>query len=73
MRLKKRSAACWAVLALPPGEALDVAQAKATCTTSGAFSDVVPGRVANRWGDVVGAWQTAGLVDDTGMVRNPST
>ena len=72
-RLKGRAAACWAVLALPPGEALDVAQAKATCTQHPAFSDVLPGRVANRWGDVVGAWQTAGLVDDTGMLRNPAT
>ena len=73
MRLKKRSAACWAVLDLPPGEAIDVVQAKATCTTSPAFEDVAPGRVANRWADVLGAWRTAGLVDDTGMVRNPAT
>lgn len=72
-RLKGRAAACWGVLGLAPGEAIALAAAKATCTTSGAFSDVVPGRVANRWGDVVGAWQTAGLVDDTGMVRNPAT
>ena len=72
-RLKGRAAACWAVLELAPGEAIDVAQAKATCITSVAFGDVPPGRVANRWGDVVGAWRTAGLVDDTGMVRNPAT
>lgn len=72
-RLKGRAAACWAALELPPGGSIDVAQAKATCTTSQAFVDVAPGRVANRWGDVVGAWRTAGLVDDTGMVRNPAT
>ena len=72
-RLKGRAAACWAALEMPPGEAIDVAQAKATCTTSGAFEDVAPGRVANRWADVLGAWRTAGLVDDTGMVRNPAT
>ncbi len=72
-RLKGRAAACWCVLGMAPGEAIDVAQAKATCTTSGAFEDVAPGRVANRWADVLGAWQTAGLVDDTGMVRNPAT
>ena len=72
-RLKGRAAACWAALEMPPGEAIDVAQAKATCTTSGAFEGVAPGRVANRWADVLGAWRTAGLVDDTGMVRNPAT
>ena len=72
-RLRGRAAACWAVLELAPGEAIDVAQAKATCITSVAFAEVPPGRVANRWSDVVGAWQTAGLVDDTGMVRNPVT
>ena len=72
-RLKGRAAACWAVLALPPGEAIDVAQAKATCTASPAFVGVAPGRVSNRWSDVVGAWRTAGLVDDMGMVRNPAT
>ena len=72
-RLKGRAAACWGVLGLAPGEAIALAAAKATCTTSGAFAGVAPGRVANRWGDVVGAWRTAGLVDDTGMVRNPAT
>ena len=72
-RLKGRAAACWGVLGLAPGEAIALDDAKATCTTSPAFADVAPGRVANRWGDVVGAWRTAGLVDDTGMVRNPAT
>ena len=73
VRLRGRAAACWAGLKLPPGEAIALDDAKATCTTSPAFADVAPGRVANRWGDVVGAWRTAGLVDDTGTVRNPAT
>ena len=72
-RLKGRAAACWAALELAPGEAIALDGAKATCITSGAFENVAIGRVANRWADVVGAWRTAGLVDDTGMVRNPST
>jgi hypothetical protein len=72
-RLKGRAAACWAALGLPPGGAMGLEEAKAFCTQHPAFADVAPGRVANRWGDVVGAWRTAGLVDDTGMVRNPAT
>ena len=72
-RLKGRAAACWGVLGLAPGEAIALYDAKATCTTSPAFAAVAPGRVSNRWGDVVGAWRTAGLVDDMGMVRNPAT
>lgn len=71
-RLKGRAAACWGVLGLAPGEAIDVAQAKATCITSVAFVDVAPGRVAHRWSDVVGALKTAGLVID-GRVVNPTT
>ena len=72
-RLKGRAAACWAALELPPGGAMGLEEAKAFCTQHPAFEGVAPGRVANRWADVLGAWRTAGLVDDTGMVRNPAT
>lgn len=72
-RLKGRAAACWAALELPPGGVMGLAEAKVFCTQHPAFAEVPPGRVANRWGDVVGAWRTAGLVDDTGMVSSPAT
>ena len=72
-RLRGRATACWGALGPPPGGAISLDEAKALCTSHPCFADVPPGRVANRWADVVGAWQTAGLVDDKGMVRNPTT
>lgn len=71
-RLKGRAAACWAVLALPPGEAIDVAQAKATCTASPAFADVPKDRAGDRWKAVVSALENKGLVKN-GAVVNPTT
>lgn len=71
-RLKGRAAACWAALGLKAGESIGLNEAREICTRHPAFADVPSGRVANRWADVVGAWQTAGLVVD-GRVVNPTT
>ena len=71
-RLKGRAAACWAVLALPPGGAMGLEEAKATCTTAVAFSDVPKDRVGDRWKAVVSALENKGLVKN-GAVVNPTT
>ena len=60
------------MLALPPGEAIDVAQAKATCTASPAFADVPKDRAGDRWKAVVSALENKGLVKN-GAVVNPTT
>jgi len=70
-RLKGRAAACWAALEVTPGGAMGLAEARAFCTTSGAFGDVPKDRVGDRWKAVVSALENKGLVKN-GAVVNPA-